>query len=213
MLLDHTLLGHVGGGKWPGDEAKTTPCTLFFLTITFHCAFFCCDSEAAQCLQIHLCTIRRGIQLIVYTIITTKSVLLFSLCLWLELMVVLCTLLQIFSAVLLVNKIISISCRRSSLVPNVLYVIRKYAKILRRCLGIAIIRGSVLPFTDMEWLPWEGFFSRNAAVTNRKVDDGKGDLLPGSTLIKFYWTCDCVCDVVIIFISVCICKVKWGISE
>ena len=25
MLLDHTLLGHVGGGKWPGDEAK--PCT------------------------------------------------------------------------------------------------------------------------------------------------------------------------------------------
>ena len=158
-----------------------------------------------KCLQIHLCTIRRGIQLIVYTIITTKSVLLFSLCLWLELMVVLCTLLQILSAVLLVNKIISISCRRPSLVPNVLYVIRKYAKILRRCLGIAIIRGSVLPFTDMEWLPWEGFFSRNAAVTNRKVDDGKGDLLPGSTLIKFYWTYDCVCDVVITYISVCIC--------
>jgi len=23
MLLDHTFLGHVGGGKWPGDEAKT----------------------------------------------------------------------------------------------------------------------------------------------------------------------------------------------
>ena len=28
MLLDHTLLGHVGGEKWPGDEAKTMPCTL-----------------------------------------------------------------------------------------------------------------------------------------------------------------------------------------
>jgi len=27
MLLDHMLLGHVGGGKWPGDEAKTMPCT------------------------------------------------------------------------------------------------------------------------------------------------------------------------------------------
>ena len=23
MLLDHTLLGHLGGGKWPGDEGKT----------------------------------------------------------------------------------------------------------------------------------------------------------------------------------------------
>ena len=27
MLLDHTLLDHVGGGKWPGNEAKTMPCT------------------------------------------------------------------------------------------------------------------------------------------------------------------------------------------
>ena len=27
MLLDHTLLGHVGGRKWLGDEAKTMPCT------------------------------------------------------------------------------------------------------------------------------------------------------------------------------------------
>jgi len=42
--------------------------------------------------------------------------------------------------------------RRPSLAPNVLYVIRKYAKIPRRYLGIAIIRGSVLPFTDIEWL-------------------------------------------------------------
>jgi len=25
ILLDHKLLGHVGGGKWPGDEAKTMP--------------------------------------------------------------------------------------------------------------------------------------------------------------------------------------------
>ena len=25
MLLDYTLLGHVGGGKLPGDEAKTMP--------------------------------------------------------------------------------------------------------------------------------------------------------------------------------------------
>jgi len=23
MLLDHTLLGHVKGGKWPGDGAKS----------------------------------------------------------------------------------------------------------------------------------------------------------------------------------------------
>ena len=27
MLLDHALLGHVGGGKWPGDEGKTLPYT------------------------------------------------------------------------------------------------------------------------------------------------------------------------------------------
>jgi len=27
-LLDHTLLGHVVGGKWPGDETKTMPCIL-----------------------------------------------------------------------------------------------------------------------------------------------------------------------------------------
>ena len=27
MLLDHMLLGRVGGGKWPGDEAKPWPCT------------------------------------------------------------------------------------------------------------------------------------------------------------------------------------------
>ena len=32
MLLDHTLLGHVGGGKWPGNEAKTMPCT--FMTLS-----------------------------------------------------------------------------------------------------------------------------------------------------------------------------------
>ena len=29
MLLDHTLLGHVGGGKWPGDKAKTMPCYFY----------------------------------------------------------------------------------------------------------------------------------------------------------------------------------------
>ena len=27
MLLDHTFRGHVGGGKWPGDDTKTMPCT------------------------------------------------------------------------------------------------------------------------------------------------------------------------------------------
>ena len=43
--------------------------------------------------------------------------------------------------------------RRPSLAPNVLYVIRKYAKMPQRYLGIAIIRGSVLPFTEIEWLP------------------------------------------------------------
>ena len=31
ILLDHTLLGHVGGGKWPGDEAKTMTCTIMAL--------------------------------------------------------------------------------------------------------------------------------------------------------------------------------------
>ena len=46
--------------------------------------------------------------------------------------------------------IISGRLRRLSLTPNVWYVIRTYAKIPRRHLGIAIIRGSVLPFTDIE---------------------------------------------------------------
>ena len=32
MLLDHMLLGRVGGGKWTGDEAKTMPCT--FMTLS-----------------------------------------------------------------------------------------------------------------------------------------------------------------------------------
>ena len=32
MLLDHTLLGHVGGGKWPGDEAK--PCHVLKSVLT-----------------------------------------------------------------------------------------------------------------------------------------------------------------------------------
>ena len=40
--------------------------------------------------------------------------------------------------------------RRPSLAPKVLYVIRKYAKIPRRYIDIAIISGSVLPFTDIE---------------------------------------------------------------
>jgi len=31
MLLDHKLLGHVERGKWPGDEAKTMPCTIISL--------------------------------------------------------------------------------------------------------------------------------------------------------------------------------------
>ena len=31
-LLDNTLLGHVGGGKWPGDRVKTMPCT--FMTLS-----------------------------------------------------------------------------------------------------------------------------------------------------------------------------------
>ena len=28
MLLDHTLLGHVGGGKWPGDRMRLKPVIL-----------------------------------------------------------------------------------------------------------------------------------------------------------------------------------------
>ena len=52
--------------------------------------------------------------------------------------------------------------RQPSLAPNVLYVIRKY---MRRYLGsIAIIRGSVLPFTDIEWLPCEGFLALLAVL-------------------------------------------------
>ena len=35
---------------------------------------------------------------------------------------------------------------------------------MRSYLGIAIIRGSVLPFTDIEWLPCEGFFALLAVL-------------------------------------------------
>ena len=34
LMLDHVILGsflgHVGGGKWPQDEAKTMPCAMYF---------------------------------------------------------------------------------------------------------------------------------------------------------------------------------------
>ena len=34
LMLDHVILGsflgHVGGGKWPQDEAKTMPCAVYF---------------------------------------------------------------------------------------------------------------------------------------------------------------------------------------
>ena len=37
LMLDHVILGsflgHVGGGKWPQDEAKTMPCTMYFTTL------------------------------------------------------------------------------------------------------------------------------------------------------------------------------------
>ena len=43
---------------------------------------------------------------------------------------------------------------------------------MRRYLGsIAIIRGSVLPFTDIEWLVCEGFFS---GVGNRGAGGASG---------------------------------------
>ena len=48
--------------------------------------------------------------------------------------------------------------RRPSLVPNVLYVIRKYA------VGIAIIHTNVFPFMDIEWLPCEGFLALMAVL-------------------------------------------------
>jgi len=32
ILLDHMPLGHVGGGMWPGDEAKTIQCTCMTLS-------------------------------------------------------------------------------------------------------------------------------------------------------------------------------------
>ena len=36
MLLDHTFLGH-GGGKLPGDEAKTMPCTFMTYLVCIRC--------------------------------------------------------------------------------------------------------------------------------------------------------------------------------
>ena len=52
--------------------------------------------------------------------------------------------------------------RRPSLAPNVWYVIRIS---MRRYLGsIAIIRGSVLPFTDIEWLLCDGFLALLAVL-------------------------------------------------
>ena len=43
MLLDHTLLasflGHVGGGKWPGGEAKIMPCTFTALSVVIQWHF------------------------------------------------------------------------------------------------------------------------------------------------------------------------------
>ena len=34
MVLDHTsFLGHAGGRKWPGDEAKTMPCSYVYDTV------------------------------------------------------------------------------------------------------------------------------------------------------------------------------------
>ena len=38
LMLDHVILGsflgHVGGGKWPQNEAKTMPCACTFTMIT-----------------------------------------------------------------------------------------------------------------------------------------------------------------------------------
>ena len=39
MLLDHTLLGHVGGGKWPGDEAKPCHVLKSVLTVALYTCF------------------------------------------------------------------------------------------------------------------------------------------------------------------------------
>ena len=36
MLLDHTLLGHVGGGKWPRDDAKTMPLHMALYTCLWY---------------------------------------------------------------------------------------------------------------------------------------------------------------------------------
>ena len=55
MLLNHTLLGHVGGGKWPGDEAK--PCHVLLehyhksvLTVALYtCLWYNLDPELADC--------------------------------------------------------------------------------------------------------------------------------------------------------------------
>ena len=43
--LDHISLGHVGGGKWPGDEAKTMPCILqhyYKSALTVHATLVTC---------------------------------------------------------------------------------------------------------------------------------------------------------------------------
>jgi len=49
VLLNHKLLGHVGGGKWPGDEAKTMPCTFMMLSVLtvalYTCLWYNLDTE------------------------------------------------------------------------------------------------------------------------------------------------------------------------
>ena len=42
MLLDHMLLGHVGGRNWLGDEAKIVPCTFMTIISVLTVALYTC---------------------------------------------------------------------------------------------------------------------------------------------------------------------------